>query len=240
MPFNPPFRTHYSKGDLVYGLSAPRAFWMMKFVPGFSTQVISSQPTIDVMEREIAKADQVSDWNAEFIEHLNEHPKYHWATSSRAIWQNANGQDEQQIRMKCKGGLNWACTVGYHVHFILDDIDMNTVIDKNFGTGRTQETKRHWTVTSIFGRGKQHQRLFDWRANKVRSVTGTELRWIYRHRFNPTVASHIQFWLNDKMCHAPWAPEMSGRPGFGPGEWSRYRPRHLYSTSAHLERPDPR
>jgi hypothetical protein len=141
--------------------------------------------------------------------------------------------------MKCKGGLNWACTVGYHVHFILDEIDMTTVIHKNFGAGRNAESKRPWNLHSIFSRTKKQVRLHNWRSNKVRSVTGAELRWIYRHRFNPTVARHIQFWLDNRPCHAPWDPAMGGRPGFGPTEWARYKPDHLYSTSANLALADP-
>jgi hypothetical protein len=93
---------------------------------------------------------------------------------------------------------------------------------------------------SFFGRGKAQHRLHDWRSNKVRSVTGAELRWVYRHRFNARVQRHIQFWLNDQPCHAPWHSLMVGVPGGGPKAWSRYKPEHLYSTSGDLSRADPR
>jgi hypothetical protein len=75
LPFSPPFRAAYVKNDLVYGLAGARGLWMMEHVPGFSTQIFASQPTIDVLEREIEKVDQVTEWNAQFIEHLNQHPK---------------------------------------------------------------------------------------------------------------------------------------------------------------------
>jgi hypothetical protein len=55
------------------------------------------------------------------------------------------------------------------------------------------------------------------------SITGSEIRWIYRHRNDPTVRARVQFRcgraMNYRTCEPPWqTPE-------GAVLWSQYHPK---------------
>lgn len=43
-----------------------------------------------------------------------------------------------------------------------------------------------------------------YKTNKEKSITGAELRWIYRNRNNPRVQKVVQFWINRRPCCPPW------------------------------------
>ncbi|MER2572162.1 hypothetical protein ABTY52_27280, partial [Escherichia coli] len=58
-----------------------------------------------------------------------------------------------------------------------------------------------------------------------RSVTASELRWLYRHRYMPDARKNLVFWKNYK--------KLSQEDVFSLPLWQAYRPKKIY-----LNRPD--
>jgi hypothetical protein len=77
---------------------------------------------------------------------------------------------------KCKAGIRWATLRGTTVHFILDKLNLRKVVLK--------ETVMH--------------------NGRKGCITASELRWIYRNRFDPYVMRCVQFWLNGEPVSPPW------------------------------------
>ncbi|PHM28958.1 hypothetical protein [Xenorhabdus budapestensis] len=82
--------------------------------------------------------DKYNHYKRDFFNHLKSHHKY------RTITENINEYNKIDIGRKCKGGLSWASIVNgnlphdMHIHFILDGINMDSVVykhDKNI-TGK--------------------------------------------------------------------------------------------------------
>ena len=88
-----------------------------------------------------------------------------------------NKLNEYLWRKKSKGGISWVIhyTPG-HVHFCLHGLDMLQVVGKSHNRD----------VPS----GHSDVKL----EVKQRSITGAELRWIFRNRNNSLVKARIQFW----------------------------------------------
>ncbi|WP_045972228.1 hypothetical protein [Xenorhabdus doucetiae] len=92
--------------------------------------------------------------------------------------------NQLNLGRKCKGGLLWVgksdseLVQDIHVHFILDDINMQWVADK-------------------------HEEF------EKKSITGKELRWIFRNRHNAKVKQKVQFWQDGKPVCPPWESEES-------------------------------
>ncbi|PHM40081.1 toxin [Xenorhabdus mauleonii] len=88
----------------------------------------------------------------------------------------------RDIGRKCKGILEFACREENdfitYIHFLLDELDMDQVTKK----------------IPVKDSGDP-------------SITGQELRWIYRNRENGNVANKIQFWLDEKPIVPPWEIE---------------------------------
>lgn len=96
-------------------------------------------------------------------------------------------KDPKALIRKCKAGLLWI-TEGNsdrHIHFLLDGIDSGAVANKSYDRDR-----------------------------KVISITGSELRWIYRKRYNQNVMKKIQFWDKGIPASPPWISS--------PFLWQRY------------------
>lgn len=92
-----------------------------------------------------------------------------------------NGGGNHRIKRMSKAGLNLFLLKGRTVHFVLDGINMDQVPTKSFNS----------------------------EATNTRSITGAELRWIYKHRDEQTVQDNIQFWANKKPTTPPWSPDSS-------------------------------
>ncbi|MEM7449643.1 MAG: hypothetical protein AAF355_15515 [Myxococcota bacterium] len=91
-----------------------------------------------------------------------------------------------RIRRACKGGIEWILQPGNerHIHFILEGIDHQAVVEKNARDDNTQVT----------GYLTPQLRFIEDPNLKIRNYTGSELRWIFRHRRDPRVQAKVQFW----------------------------------------------
>ncbi len=121
--------------------------------------------------------------NADFLEAVAQHQKY---KSALAEHQNEN----ESVRRKCKAGLEWGVSNKKQIHFCLDGLDLAAVVEKNNKQGNSDTPA-------------------DIRTPKNRSITGSELRWIYRNRSKSEVQEHIQFWYNSKQCAPPWEEDVT-------------------------------
>ena len=74
----------------------------------------------------------------------------------------------------------------------------------------------------------------DTTQGKIRLITPAELRWIYRHREDPSVQKNIQFWTHTSTdvataawspCGPPWEKDEDAKK-----LWASYKPK---STSVH-------
>ena len=236
MPFRQPYAQGYQDGDLIFGLHGDPG--RDGFLGQFQHQITDPRrkTTISIAD-EFTTADlnTKADRKAltHFLSEIERHPRY--GRYRRAIrpyqddeawWENATvnslpeGEYQAAIRAKVKFGLEHQIRTGRgHVHFVLDGLDMFRVA-----------TKSH---SLDIPRGKPATR--QQALNKERGFTGSELRWIYRHRNDPRVANAVQFWLTDstgrmRPARPPWeegrvwtastgAPRMTWQQA-----WQRYRP----------------
>jgi hypothetical protein len=199
MPFEKPWRD-YELGELVYGIASsddnPRGEFIDKVVRG-SNKSGNGIHTIDkyrVIGSELGRTGKIPDDNSKFQESLTSQGGKYSILEDDVMNTNAS------IRRKCKGGLYWQIFVeNKNVHFVLDDIIMNAVVNKNYG--------------------KRPDQSADWGSGvtKNRGITGAELRWVYRNRIHKEVQDHIQFWIKFKQCEPPWISE--------PMLWSQYVPK---------------
>lgn len=102
------------------------------------------------------------------------------------------------VMQKSKGGLNWAKEDNIRVHFLLEDIDMRGVVNKS--------------------------RFNIERQGKVKPITGSELRWLYRNRHDEGVQKNVQFWNRGRRVDPPWVTD---KP-----LWDTYHPTHPSGASA--------
>ncbi|RJG04744.1 hypothetical protein D3870_00765 [Noviherbaspirillum cavernae] len=208
----------FQPGDLVYGIEkgefgVGRKWYIDQgpFKPekgeGPRSERIDDYRVLSVEKR---KAWVPSD-EANFIKALTNHEKYKSAV---------DGADTNEaVRRKVKGGLHWATKVAHkHVHFVLDGLDMQSVVLKNH-------------------RGKNGDRSSqgDAREVKNRALTGAELRWIYRNRDDSQVQQHVHFWFGGEQVCPPWQKgylcdptdgSLIEDPKGGATLWAQYEPRN--------------
>jgi hypothetical protein len=229
VPFKRPFKTEFSDGDLVYGIREKRTSLVMHLGVRYATKNgdFSAFPmTVDQLDVDKSKVlPQSSAMWKQFHKDILNHKKYQTythVTKSGAIsdeaLQTGGGFSESTvdsaIRRKCKFGLYWTITNGFHIHFCLDGLSMAQITRKSFKTDRPLGRKPQ---------GREEART------KLRAVTGAELRWIYRHRNVPAVQQHVQFWENNAAMGPPWdEPErqeiVSGRYVRWRDLWAGYKP----------------
>jgi hypothetical protein len=107
---------------------------------------------------------------------------------------------------KCKAGIRWAAYSEVAVHFILDELNMKDIVLK---------AREYFTSGP-----KQGQRKG--------GVTASELRWIYRNRFDPRIISSVQFWLNGDPVPPPWTHEfqiININQDYSSDIWKLYEPK---------------
>ncbi len=134
---------------------------------------------------------------ASFPDSMAAHPRYHgYVRTSPEASKPAYG--EYYWRRLSKGALYWAthCT-DRHVHFLLDDLKMEAVVNKNT-MGRVMGRPR--PLDQPFGKADPDLP----QSKKKRAITGAELRWVYRHRALPVVRERIQFWYEGIPSLPPW------------------------------------
>jgi hypothetical protein len=92
---------------------------------------------------------------------------------------------------------------GEFVHFVVEGLDEHVPAKDHKGRGGDEY--KHGT-------------------SKHRTITGAELRWVYRHRDASRVSDNILFWRKDpagwKQCEAPWAD--AGSPKLVRDSWAAY------------------
>jgi hypothetical protein len=196
MPFTPPFRDALAPGDLVYGLSGPRSRWI-DLMRADETQycTIDSYGGSSSNRRFLNMVGIRPPNQQDFSLFLKNHPRYGVIFD---IDRGMHGEHIDHNRKKCKAGLGWIASqqkMGFAVHFILDEIDMSEVIEKR--------------PNANCGVG-------------VRSVTGSELRWVYRNRHVPAVRNCVQFWRNNQPVVPPWMFSSSPSRKI---DWSAYVPK---------------
>ncbi|WP_353739733.1 RHS repeat-associated core domain-containing protein, partial [Yersinia rochesterensis] len=197
------------KGDLIYGVNTSFARkWYTDYNKKFKSIVV----TID--EYKILKLDPPSklDKDNSFQSFLENHEKY-----KSALYAKGNNED---VRRKSKGGIEWGISNNKRVHFVLDDLDILSVIKKNY-------------------QGKNSDKGLSTDKHKNRSITGSELRWVYRNKNNPLVRDNVIFWAAGKEVAAPWSEDLE-RYAFNPTtgeethlldkkeEWMNYKPTRTY------------
>ncbi|MDC9593312.1 hypothetical protein [Xenorhabdus sp. IM139775] len=215
MPFYVPFETHFSEGDLIYGLSYYRDNYIINKISGFENaqdylgKDIWPSPFIDnylvppeekYMRNFInsnqndpeEKFHRLYKDKLKYIDSHHKYPKYakdffkHLGRDNkyRSVIEASEGLDYLNLGRKCKGGLSWVSKGNsklirnIHVHFILDGINMKAVADK------CEE--------------------FHELGSKNKSITGQELRWLFRHRDDSKVSKKVQFWKDGKPVSPPW------------------------------------
>jgi hypothetical protein len=215
MPFNSPFKNTYTSGDLVYGFSPSRRRLIMKFVNEISTGD-GRAVTVDMFKKSVAIAEGAptvakASWQ-QFLAKNKKHPQYkdYYSKIAKYGFDDESFANDPQAtdvelnaawRAKSKFGLDWALRnkVG-HIHFVLDDIDMAAVVTK---THKFTDAAGK-VLAEDDPRGKAPGGI-----DKERTITHSELRWVYRNRKNPLVSQGVQFWLSNTAgtilpCGAPW------------------------------------
>lgn len=231
MPFQKPWRP-YNSGDLLYGLADPRgelAVWLGA----------DDLHTID--QYEIASIDRGNAgivFDPDFVNALKGHPKTQiivqladkWADlTNDAHWLQAPPLMLGIAKRKCKGGLNWIIHNTFrHIHFCLAELDLVAAATKSYdgSSGGTADSPQ----------GKADPAAIAW-YRKERSITGSELRWVYRNRNDGFVQDQVQFWRKRVswdvisgtrtnttewyQCQPPWAD-----PGYPKvrSAWAAYQP----------------
>jgi hypothetical protein len=191
MPFTEPYR-EYQKGDFLFGIvEVTRDFQSnlsedLKESPE-KALALSRKPTtvrelslLPVNVNDKFTGDRLA-LNTSYLTALGEHPKYHRAHNVDTQGKDAVTQNSV-FRAKSKEGLNYCISNSLHLHFLLDQLDLTEVMAKS----RTGEYK---TTTE-----------------KIRTVTGAELRWIYRNRTSAEAQTYVQFWIGGERCCPPWLP----------------------------------
>jgi hypothetical protein len=240
MPFEPPFREKYEVGDLVYGLGKPRAALMKDRFnlagPNIRTvdqSTINNYATTgdeqssyenklnfargwDDTQKDNARTN-VGNFNSELGQHGKYRTAVNWKTTDTGKVRDA--QENRAWRRKCKGGLYYVCFVKQtHVHFCLEEMKLDEVASK----------------TSTNDEGEKLDIDDSNPELKMRAITSTELRWVYRNRMHGEVKRHIQFWkLNNlkkwEPCLPPWVTD--------PLIWAQYKPKYKNNVHGRLDDP---
>lgn len=167
-------------GDLIYGVNSEfgRKGYLRR--NALFAGVVHTLDQYPILKYD-AKNGQIPADHSSFQAFIEAHPKY--ASILTADPDNDDLENEN-LRRKCKAGLEWALLAGKKVHFVLDDMDLDAVILKNF-KGKNSDSKPGAKI-------------------KNRSITGSELRWIYRNRNRAAVKENLIFWSQGKPVPAPW------------------------------------
>lgn len=230
MPFTQPYIGWYTPGDLIYGLAPMRQTLTLHF--GAAIIGGTGQPvTVDQYRKSYMDTRQKSErveWKA-FLRANENHPRYQGYgqqvrryNSDEELFARREPNAELHNaawRDKSKFGMEWTLSGNRGIiHFVLDGIDMGAVVSKthNFTDANG----------NVLARDLPHGKA-PAGAGKERTVTHSELRWIYRARTNPVVAAGVQFWLSNahgiSPCSPPWtnAHQNTVVPNHGAMTWAQ-------------------
>lgn len=146
-------------------------------------------------------------------------------------------ESNSAFRAKSKFGMEWTIKKNqtkdphspnvFHIHFILNEIDMKAVVLKSH---RYKDSDGH-VLAQDFPKGKSRPG-----EDKERTITHSELRWIYRNRDNPLVQKSVQFWKDGVACCPPWENEKesftipNGKIVTWKAAWLVYKPSMTHDT----------
>lgn len=170
----------FEDGDLIYGLLATRDNYVNNF-SRFSDALTQND--------RLGSADYFMDfyrpyWDGRYESNTLRQNKFKTSILNNRRYNNIIKKAEKSnsnVMRKCKAGLNWAKEDNIRVHFLLEDIDMIKVVNK---TGENIE-----------------------KLGTVKTVTGSELRWVYRNRHDEGVQKNVQFWNRGRRVDPPWVTD---------------------------------
>ncbi|OTA21274.1 T3SS effector EspK [Xenorhabdus beddingii] len=217
MPFHRPFKTCVETGDLIFGLSHDRLeYWKNHplFSPFSAPNITRSidQFSLNRNEIEIQQSfgKKIPLMQRSFEEATRNHPKYSAILDPKINYYVDSKKQRvmyhpKVVNRKCKAGLFWMSHSSSNacIHFILDSINMEHVVIK----------------------------YYEKQTDIKYSVTGSELRWIYRNRRDLKVQASVQFWRNKEPVSAPW------EEGEYVELWRQYHPKseNLVTETVELE-----
>lgn len=250
MPFCRPFKAKFEKKDLVYGLNEMRENYIRE-CPAFNS-VNDERDFIDsynITPYEMMDTEQTvkAKRRRHFLKTIKAHPKNVIACKTQPYLFTLNKrtyplEKTAAIIRKAKAGLLWSAqsinTVNeFHIHFILDGLCLPEVVFKYSEHDRKFDSFRSFLAMLLERDGisdsletLNYNAANDNSAIKHRSITGTELRLIYRNRHNTDVQAAIQFWYKAKPCCPPWEKEFDEISDSALSHlWRLYRPKSEYS-----------
>lgn len=150
-----------------------------------------------------AKTPEQKQEGLEFKQWLETHPKYSpTETQVRGEALSSPFRQFDRVKKACKAGIQYSVERGKKVHFILDGIDLETVINKQDYSTKAPEVK----VNPVTGDSNQN-------------ITASELRYVYRNWDDPLFKNGVEFWQGGEKVDPPWEKD--------PVSWQRYRRKPL-------------
>ncbi|MEZ5667844.1 MAG: hypothetical protein R3F55_10500 [Alphaproteobacteria bacterium] len=217
MPFKAPYRP-YTQGDFIFGVAESITAFQQHVTSnqGIAFKANTSQPVTTMKQLSTSRNDVANkftgerqDLNNAYLDSLENHPKY--INAPNITYDNQASMNNALFRAKSKAGLNFCVTSNRHLHFVLDDLDLAGVLAKNWKHPTKPNNPNNEFKTSA--------------TDKVRTVTGAELRWIYRNSNRPETQEYVQFWYNNAQCCPPWEANFGavqiGAPQ--PQQWANYK-----------------
>lgn len=195
MPFKTPYRP-YTEGDFIFGIGESITSFQ-KSLPTIDFKATPSTAGTTVRQLSVSRTDVATkftgerqDMNNAYLDVLEKHPKY--INAPTLTYGSDTAKTNAEFRMKSKMGLQFCIVSGRYLHFILDGLGLHEVLAKSWKHPTKPANPNNEFKTSP--------------TDKIRTVTGAELRWIYRNSGRPDTQSYVQFWFKNTACCPPWDP----------------------------------
>ncbi|MHA7841453.1 MAG: hypothetical protein ACX932_06265 [Gammaproteobacteria bacterium] len=180
-----PLVKNFKRGDLVYGLKNERR----PYTTYLEKKHLHHENTIDNFfnhyyflekpDKQYEKNDSLSPNKKNYQNFLFNHPRYNPNRSGGKGY-----DDAPQMRRSCKAAIEYVLKKGGTIHFILDNIDLTRVIQKQYEKISKKGTKK---------------------IVKDLSFTASELRYIYRYqKILDDLPGEVVFYQKGNLCEAPW------------------------------------
>ena len=180
-----PLIAHFKKGDLVYGLKNSRRPYTTYLdhkmlqpentIENFFNNAYFIDDNLKEFEKKAALTPEQEHYQDFLFAHLRYHPNRPGGKGK---------DDEPKIRRSCKAAIEYVLRQGGTIHFVLDHINMDRVVNKEYEHPAKKE---------------------DCTKLKDYSFTASELRYIYRHQhLLKHLKGHIVFYNGGAVCEAPW------------------------------------
>lgn len=193
----------FQPGDLIYGLNAERDRYTIpvtNLAPGLFTTIddlnayylgVLKGQKYGTRQPDIRTDKRAGQHAKQFQDHLERQ------TKSPVLHPSGTKYDvHTRLRRASKQGIAFTVNQGRKIHFALDWIDLDDVINKNRSGEDNQGTHAN--------------------QDKERAITGAELRFIYRNRKDPLYQQNVVFYQSGKIVKAPWDED--------PGRWAQIPP----------------